>query len=140
MFNVSNSSEAMPMNLWTALKEWGGYLLVWLWVLLQALQPAAAMGAAFGCVFFMAFPDPKSPLVFLRKLGLLAFSWGLGYAVGKDVGSFGMAWAVVVSALAATLMGALNLMVRNDGPLPDWFKSLLNALIRIKRGGTDDIQ
>lgn len=102
------------------------------------LHPGSAMGASFGCVFFMFLPDPTGGIwVFklLRKMGLTVVSWGFGYAAGIAVGGdAAMLFAVLGAALAATILGALNLMVKNDGNLPAWLDNILKAVLRIKRG------
>lgn len=107
-------------------------LFAWFWFIgvMEQLHPGAATGAAFGCVFFMFFPDPQGKMVLTRKIGLLIFSWGAGYAIGKDVSGFNMAWAIGISTVAATLAGAANLMIGNNGPLPEWLKSTIDAILR----------
>lgn len=116
------------------------------WVIvsvLQGLHPGAACGAAFGCFFFLAFPDPdKRPV--MRKLALLAFSWGVGYSLGTAAAgsatwsSFAMFVAVSSSALAATVFGVFNLMVKNDGPLPKWLGVILDRVPFLKSRNTDE--
>ncbi len=104
---------------------------------LEQLHPGAAMGASFGCFMFLAFADPTAASWFeklIRKVSLLIFSWGAGYAIGSGIGTsanwagYAMISAVGGSALGATLFGALNLMIRNDGPLPRWLSSIVDRV------------
>lgn len=104
---------------------------------LEQLHPGAAMGASFGCFCFLGFADPTVGTWFeklIRKVSLLIFSWGTGYAIGSAIGTsadwagYAMISAVGGSALGATFFGALNLMIRNDGPLPRWLSSIVDRL------------
>lgn len=114
-----------------------------LWALAEQLHPGAASGASFGCFFLLAFPDPTRDRwieLAARKIGLLVFSWGLGYGIGSghasSGGHYAIAQACATSALAATVFGAINLMVRNDGPLPTWLKAIVDRIPTLK-GGSD---
>jgi len=116
---------------------------VCLWTLLEQLHPGAASGASFGCFFLLAFPDPiKDRWLELaaRKFGLLVFSWGMGYGIGsghaQGGGTYAIAYACGTSALAAGVFGAVNLMVRNDGPLPKWLAAIVDRIPTLK-GGND---
>lgn len=106
------------------------------------LHPGSAMGASFGCVFFIFLPDPTAGgmlFKFARKLGLAVVSWGFGYATGIAVGgALSMLAALLGGALAAAVLGALNLMVLNDGDLPHWLTSIIRAVLRLKPGGRDE--
>lgn len=115
---------------------------------LEQLHPAAAMGTSFGCFCFLAFADPtvgKWYEKFLRKFALLIFSWGAGYAAGAGIGGsadpevskYAMIAAVGVSALSATIFGALNLMIRNDGPLPKWLGSIVDRIPVLRKGNDE---
>lgn len=111
----------------------------------EGLHPAAACGAAFGCFFFLSFPDPdQRPLI--RKIALLFFSWGVGYSLGtaaagsKDWGAFAMFIAICGSALSATVFGVLNLMVHNNSDLPKWLSKLLDRLPFTKSRTPDEPQ
>lgn len=121
------------------------WLVVGLWVfsVVEQLHPGAASGASFGCFFFLAFPDPQKGTALeqtLRKICLLIASWGAGYATGSALGqstnwsALAMPMAILISALAAAIIGALNLTVRNDGPLPQWLSNILNRIPILKRG------
>lgn len=109
---------------------------------LGELHPGSAMGASFGCVFFVFLPDAtKGGMVFkfVRKVALAVVSWGFGYATGIAVGgALSMLAALVGGALAAAVLGALNLMVLNDGDLPQWLTSIIRAVLRLKPGGRDE--
>lgn len=124
--------------------EQAGWVVAFLYVLALAAQlhPGAAMGASFGCVFFMFLPDPTvggRTFKFFRKTSLTVVSWGFGYAVGIAVGGTGaMVAAVLGSSLAAAILGALNLMVLNNGDLPNWLSSLIRTVLRLKTRGKDE--
>lgn len=116
--------------------------LMYLGALAAQLHPGAAMGASFGCVFFIFLPDPTvGGWVFkcFRKTSLTVVSWGFGYAAGIAMGGTGaMLAAVLGSSLAAAILGALNLMVLNDGDLPNWLSSMIRAVLRLKTRGKDE--
>lgn len=122
--------------------SWFVALLLYLGALIAQLHPGAAMGASFGCLFFIFLPDPTAGgalFKFTRKCGLTIVSWGFGYAAGIAVGgSFAMLFGVLGGALAAAILGALNLMVLNDGDLPNWLASIVKAVFRLKTRGNDD--
>lgn len=112
-----------------------------LWALVEQLHPGAASGASFGCFFLLAFPDPVKDRWFelaLRKIGLLIFSWGMGYGVGvghaAGGGHYAIAVAGFVSALSSTVFGAINLMVRNDGPIPRWLQAIVDRIPTLRGG------
>lgn len=125
---------------------WAALALIYAWSVVGQLHPGAAAGASFGCFFFLAFPDPSAGRwweTLTRKFALLVFSWGAGYAVGDGIATssewagWAKAAAVAVSAIAATVMGALNLMVRNDGPLPRWLGAIVDR-VPLLRGSRND--
>lgn len=121
---------------------WFVAFLLFVGALIAQLHPASAMGASFGCVFFVFLPDPTAGgrlFKFFRKMGLTVVSWGFGYAAGIAVGgSVAMLSAVLGGALAAAVLGALNLMVLNDGDLPNWLSSVIKAVLRLKTRGSDE--
>jgi hypothetical protein len=106
------------------------------------LHPGSAMGASFGCVFFIFLPDATAGgrvFKFVRKVALAVVSWGFGYATGIAIGgAVAMLVALLGGALAAAILGALNLMVLNDGELPHWLTSVIRAVLRLKPGGRDE--
>lgn len=116
--------------------------LLFVGALIVQLHPGAAMGASFGCVFFIFLPDPTAGgalFKFVRKLGLTVVSWGFGYAAAIAVGgSAAMLFGVLGGALASAVLGALNLMVLNDGDLPNWLNSVIKAVLRLKTRGGDE--
>lgn len=123
---------------------WPAIVGLYIWSVFEQLHPGAASGASFGCFFLLAMSDPDRPSwleLISRKIGLLVFSWGLGYGMGDGHaaggGNYAIALACGTSALAATIFGALNLMVRNDGPLPRWLSAIVDR-IPILRGGDDE--
>ena len=120
---------------------WLTVALACVWAVLEQLHPGSAMGASFGCVFFILLPDPVVSnwvVSLLRKFGLTLVSWGFGYAMGIAFSSnSSMLAAVIGAALASGVLGALNLMVKNNGDLPQWMSSAINAILRLKRGSDD---
>lgn len=121
---------------------WFTAFALFVWAMIAQLHPGAAMGASFGCVFFIFLPDATVGgmyFKFARKLGLAIVSWGFGYATGIAVGgTIAMLAALFGGALAAAVLGALNLMVLNDGDLPHWLTSIVRAVLRLKPGGHDE--
>ena len=120
---------------------WLTLAFVYAWSVLEQLHPGSAMGASFGCVFFILLPDPVTASwsqKLIRKFGLTVVSWGFGYAVGIAFSNgSSMLAAIIGAAVASGVLGAINLMVKNDGDLPQWMSSLINAILRLKRGGDD---
>jgi hypothetical protein len=121
---------------------WLTAFLLFLGAMVIELHPGAAMGASFGCVFFMWLPDPTAGgrlFKFIRKLCLTIVSWGFGYAAGIAVGGAGaMLASVLGGSLAAAVLGALNLMVLNNADLPNWLNSTIRAVFRLKTRGKDE--
>lgn len=122
--------------------------LSWLCIfaLAQQLHPASAMGASFGCFCFLAFADPTVGHwleKLIRKFCLLIFSWGAGYSTGwalstsPDWAGWSMVSAVVMAAFAAVIAGAFNLTFRNNGPLPEWLKGILDRIPVLRKGNDE---
>lgn len=120
--------------------------VIYIWSMIEQLHPGAAGGASLGCFFFLAFPDPAVGKWYeqaARKCALLVFSWGAGYSVGAGMAesaewaNWAKAGAVSTAALSATLFGAFNLMIRNDGPLPRWLGAIIDR-IPVIRGSSND--
>lgn len=114
-----------------------------LWGLVQQAHPFAAMGASFGCVFVLLMRDPLVASVLergCRKLLLIVLSWGVGYAYGlalsesPDWKSYTMFGALALAALGSGVLGAANLMFRNDGPLPPWLVGILDRIPLLRKG------
>lgn len=110
--------------------------------IMLALHPGAASGASFGCFFLLALPDPLNARrleIVLRKMAMLIFSWGWGYSMGSghaaDGGNYAMAMSIGHSAMAAGIFGSLNLMFRNDGPLPPWLAAIVDRIPILRKGG-----
>lgn len=112
-------------------------------VVLAAMNPFAAAGAAFGCCFYMAFPSASRGL---QRLLYSVFSWGLGYAAGVFFYGDGppynqksMLIAAAVAAIAVLMFVAVGGIIRRNGNLPPWAQSLLDAVVpfRAKRGDDD---
>lgn len=112
-------------------------------VVLTAMNPFAAAGAAFGCCFYMAFPSASRGL---QRLLYSVFSWGIGYAAGVFFYGDGppysqksMLVAAVVAAVAVLVFIAWGSIIKRDGNLPPWVESLLDVVFpfRAKRGDDD---
>ena len=120
--------------------QWLAGLVV---VVLAAMNPFAAAGAAFGCCFYLAFPSASRGL---QRLLYSVFSWGIGYAAGVFFYGDGppynqkaMLVAAIVSAVAVLIFMAWGAIIRRDGNLPPWVRSLLDIAFpfRAKRGDDD---
>lgn len=118
--------------------------IIWWCVILLAIHPWAATGAAFGCCFFLAAPMVTSGW---RRLKLSLFSFGLGYAAGvfwygKVIGQpwneKAMLVSATVSALAAVAFTAFYFVIDKSGPLPDWLKDILDRVPMFKRRSDND--
>ncbi len=110
---------------------------------LLSLHPWAAIGAAGGCFFFMAYPPKKT--TYLARMALMVFSWMLGYASGVFFYPDGppydpsaMLPAVALSALAVVLGLAVVKMMERGGPLPLWVDGILDRIPVLKRKGDDN--
>lgn len=101
-----------------------------LFAVIGMLEPHSAAGAAFGCVFYLSLPRGKDESRFL----LPVFSLGIGYAVGLAVGHPHAMWsATVAAALASTVLNALHATIKEGGDLPEWLKSVVHSILRIKK-------
>lgn len=122
---------------------------VWQWIgaalllVLTAINPHAATGAAFGCCFFLAYPSASRGG---QRLLYAAFSWGLGYAAGVFFYGEGppysqraMLVSAAVSALAVLIFIAWGSIIRRQGNLPPWVQTILDIVFpfRAKRGEDD---
>lgn len=120
---------------------------MYVWAVIEQMHGMSAIGASFGCLFFIMLPDPKVDkwigftgwlLALLRKITLTVLSWGIGYSVGYAFDNkASMLMAIVGGGVGATVLGMINLMVKNDGDLPPWMNSTISAILRLKRG-TDE--
>jgi hypothetical protein len=137
-YHLPNTKKEVQMSehVW----QWiGGALLL----ILAAINPHAAAGAAFGCCFFMAYPSASKGL---QRLLYAAFSWGLGYAAGVFFYGDGppysqraMLVSAAVSALAVLIFIAWGSIIRRQGNLPPWMQTILDIVFpfRAKRGEDD---
>lgn len=122
----------------------------WQWLsgvvvlLLAAMNPFAAAGAAFGCCFYLAFPSASRGV---QRLLYSVFSWGIGYAAGVFFYGEGppfnqksMLIAAVVSAIAVLVFVAWGSIIKRDGNLPPWLQTLLDLALpfRSKQRGDND--
>lgn len=117
----------------------------WQWVaalalmLLAAMNPYAAAGAAFGCCFYLAFPSASRGL---QRLLYSVFSWGIGYAAGVFCYGDGppysqksMLVAAVVAAVAVLVFIAWGSVIKRNGNLPPWVQSLLDVAFPFRKRG-----
>lgn len=111
--------------------------------LLAAMNPYVAAGAAFGCCFYLAFPSASRGV---QRLLYGMFSWGIGYAAGvffygdgPPYSQKGMLVAAVVAAIAVLVFIAWGNIIRRNGNLPPWVRSLVDMVLpfRSKRGDDD---
>lgn len=118
--------------------------LLWWCVVMLAIHPWAATGAAFGCCFFLAAPRVTSAA---QRIFLGFFSFGLGYAAGVFCypNVPGLPWnekamlvSASVSALAAVAFTAFYYVIDRNGPLPDWMKDILDRIPMFKRRSDND--
>ncbi|QYW06486.1 hypothetical protein uan_074 [Pseudomonas phage UAntarctica] len=126
---------------------WLALIMVWVSAAFEQMHPMSAIGASFGCMFFILLPDPVVAhwkgwigwsLKLLRKFVLTVLSWGFGYSVGiLFFNNASMLMAILGGALGSTILGVLNLMIKNDADLPPWLTSGMNAILRIKRGSDE---
>lgn len=121
----------------------GEWLAGLMFMVLAAMNPFAAAGAAFGCCFYLAFPSASRGL---QRLLYSAFSWGIGYAAGVFFYGGGppynqksMLIAAGVAAVAVLMFIAVGSIIKRNGNLPPWAQTLLEVAFpfRAKRGGKD---
>ena len=124
------------------LEKFGTFLLGMLSTILAYTHPWAAVGAAFGCVFFATIPMAARGW---KRWALGVASFGLGYGAGVFMYGGGPPYsekAMLISALVASL-GAMVLtafvyVVHERGPLPPWAESILDRIPILKgRSGAD---
>lgn len=101
-------------------------------LLLLYINPYAAIGACFGCVFFLQYPSVLSKG---RRAMLAVFSWGVGYAAGMYWYGSGPPWlpqaflpALIAAALGSSMFTAISAVIDSNGDLPAWLSALLNLL------------
>lgn len=110
--------------------------------ILMYTHPWAAVGAGFGCVFFLTLPAASKGW---KRIKLVVFSYGLGYAAGVFFYGGGppynekaMFVSAAFSALGAVIFTAFYYVVDRNGPLPPWLESILDRVPMFKRGGNSD--
>lgn len=96
------------------------------------MNPYAAIGAAFGCVFFLQYPSVLTPW---RRAALAVFSWAVGYGAGMYWYGSGPPWlpdaflpSLAAAALGSSIFTAFAAIIDKNGELPGWLVSLLNLL------------
>ena len=137
LYEICSTKDALLMINEDVCVGWCTLFGVSLWAVISGLHPGAAMGASFGCVVFIMFPDPTVGNFFvklLRKFLLTIGSWGFGYGAAIGVGgSWAMLAGVFGAALGSGILGALNLMVFNNGDLPKWLTGVLARIPGLRR-------
>lgn len=106
-----------------------------------ATHPWAATGAAFGCLFFLAYPGATTG----KQRWLLGlFSLGIGYACGvffygegPPYSNKAMFVAGSFAAIAAVFFTAWSVVISSNGNLPPWIVSLIE-LLPFKKGAPRD--
>lgn len=111
-------------------------------MILAAVNPWAATGAAFGCCFFLAAPMATNGW---QRFKLMMFSLGIGYGGGVFFYGGGPPWnekammvSAALSALGAVVFTALYYVVDRNGPLPEWLTNILDRIPLFKRRGDND--
>lgn len=107
------------------------------------IHPHAAIGAAFGCCFFLAVPWGAGRVSWWRRLLLSVFSYGIGYASGAYLFGLGdpngaMMASGGVSALAAAAFSGVHRAAESGSPLPAWLGDILDRVPFLKRGDRND--
>lgn len=120
----------------------GGVLSTTLLVVLAALHPFAAAGAAVGCCFYLAFPSRSKGF---QRLLYAVFSWGIGYAAGIYLHGEGppfsekaMLVSAAASAFAVLVFVALGSVIHRNESLPNWLVQAFDLFFKSKRGGRSD--
>lgn len=108
-------------------------------LLLSAVQPEAAAGAVFGAMFFWSL-SPEIPIV--TRFWLAIASVGFGYGTGLPAARSDSGWAWFYAGLGASLahvvLVSVRSMVKKDGAVPPWLRSLLDLLPWTKTRGGDN--
>jgi len=120
--------------------------MIWWCVILLAIHPWAATGAAFGCCFFLSIRSGVSSTGW-QKLKLGLFTFGLGYAAGvffypnvagEPWNEKAMLVSAAVAALGSVAFTAFYYVIDNSGPLPAWLKDILDRIPMFQRRSDND--
>lgn len=96
---------------------------------MYAINPSAAAGAAFGCVFHLALPSCSG----YKGLAIAIASFGLGYASGISVGGDNtMLASAVVSAMGGAMLISIHAFISGGKEVPAWITAVVN-LMRSKK-------
>lgn len=106
--------------------------------LLGLIEPNAAIGAAFGCVFFLTTRSNYKPAVIVA---LTFVSLVLGYSVGIAAGERHAMWVALFGAsIGSTLLAAAQKVaelartsVGKSGDFPPWVKFTIDSLLRLRK-------
>ena len=107
-------------------------ILAGLALVMTVVSPYAAIGAAFGCVFFLQYP---SILTGWRKTATATVSWAIGYGVGMYFYGDGPPWmpdaflpALIGAAVGCPVVTAALAVIDENGDLPPWLVTLIKLL------------
>ena len=105
-------------------------LILTLFAFIGLVDPHAAMGAAFGCMFYLSVPKEENESRFLLPI----VSLGIGYSAGVAIGEPHTMWSsLVFAALGSTVLTVLHAMIVSGGSLPEWLQYLINTILRVKK-------
>lgn len=100
--------------------------------IVSLLHPWAATGAAFGCLFYLAMPNP---LNMGRKFLMTLVSWSVGYGAGVFSYGEGPPWtqkamvvSILASALAAVVLTSIHSFIQSGSALPPWLSAILDKI------------
>lgn len=98
---------------------------------LSIIDPASAVGAAFGCMFHLIMPSQFGGV---KKVMMASFSWGIGYACGiASASDSAMLIAAISAALGSTAISALHGVIHSGGDAPLWLKYFIETILRVKK-------
>ena len=101
------------------------------YAILSAIDPAASIGASFGCLFFMSTQSNGN---LCRTVWLGSVSFGFGYAMGVAVPSSQAMWvALVGSSLGSVMLQGAHGAIKGGSDLPQWLKSLIEYVLRVRK-------
>lgn len=89
------------------------------------LQVEPAIGAAVGCVLFIALSARET---LFRQISFTISAYGIGYATGTvyTEQGHGMLAAAIASALGVTAIVGVHGVLSGEKPLAPWMEILLN--------------
>lgn len=101
-----------------------------IFTIIGLMNPAAAIGSSFGCMFYLSIPKTDGE----SRLLLPIVSWGIGYATGVAVGDPHTMWSsIVAAALGSTALTVLHSVILHDNDMPKWIKYLIDSVLRLRK-------